>query len=366
MKILVILTELTGYGGTLRFLERVLEIHAGQGIETVLLAPQGETPGGLAALVERYGVGLLRAQARSSATTAPLLTPYFDFLYCRDAVRASRPDLVLVSTADPGRMSIALYLSCPVLYVLHSVPLNRFRPLPRLYLWLGSRRNNHVVTVSEAAADEIAQKLGIARSRVAVLYNSAPLAAPTGTRSETPVVLTAGHVVDYKNPRLWVEVARAVLKRYPAASFVWLGDGDLLDELRREVQEGPLNGRVHFPGYLEDPSRWFERAWVYLQPSVRESHGIAVLEAMANGLPCVVSDAGGLPESVADRETGFVCPAHDHAAFSRRVVELLDDPALCRRMGDAGRRRVEAEFSPQRQEEALVALYRELTGKVTL
>lgn len=362
MKVLVILTELTWYGGTLRFLERVLEIHAGQGVETELLAPQGETPVALTALVERYGIRFHRAQARSSAKTAPFLTPYFDFLYCRDAIRASRPDLVLVSTADPGRMSIALYLSCPVLYVLHSVPLNRFRPLPRLYLWLGSRLDNLVVTVSEAAADEIAQKLGITRRRIAVLHNSSPAVAPTAASSENPVVLTAGHLVDYKNPRLWLELARVVIERHPTACFAWLGDGDLLDELRREVQEGPLKGRVLFPGYIEDPFIWFERAWVYFQPSLRESHGIAVLEAMAHGLPCVVSDAGGLPESVVNDVTGFVCPARDTQAYGTRLLELLGDPALRRRMGDAGRRRAEAEFSPQRQEERLTSLYRELIG----
>lgn len=363
MKVLVVLTELSPYGGTLRFLERVLEIHLRQGIETVLLAPEGETPGALAALAERHRVSFLRAKARGSVEAAPLLTPYFDLRYCRDAVRASRADLVLVSSADPGRMSVALYLPCPVLYVLHSVPLVRFRPLPRLYLRFGSLLDNLVVTVSEAAAGEIARTMGIPRSRIEVLHNSCPLPAPREGRAEYPLVLTAGHLVDYKNPRLWLDIARVVFARRPDACFAWLGDGELLDELRREVEAGPLKGRVLLPGYVEDPSRWFQRACVYLQPSLRESHGIAVLEAMANELPCVVSDAGGLPESVADRETGFVCPANAPELFGSRILELLDDPGLRKRMGESGRRRMEAEFSPQRQEERLLSLYRKLTRK---
>lgn len=363
MKVLVVLTELSPYGGTLRFLERVLEIHARQGIETVLLAPDGATPEALAALIERFGVPFLREQACTSTATAPFLTPYFDFLYCREVIRTSRPDLVLVSTADPGRMSVALYLPCPVLYVLHSVPAKRFRTLPRLYLWLGSRLDNLVVAVSEAAAREVARTMGIPRSRMAVLHNSCPFPAPAGKRCADPLVLTVGHVVDYKNPRLWLEVARAVIERHPGVAFAWLGDGELIPDLRREVEDGPLKGKVHLPGYVADPSAWFRRASVYLQPSLRESHGIAVLEAMSYGVPCVVSDAGGLPESVLDAETGYVCRADDVSGFAGRVESLLCDPAESERLGKAGAARVEAAFSPALQERRLLELYRRLVER---
>ena len=276
MRVLVILTELNRYGGTLRFLERLLEIHARRGIETALLAPSGETPDALAALVERHGLEFLRAPGRSSSETAPLLTPYFDLLFCRDAVRSCRPDLLVVSSADPGRMSVALFLSCPALYVLHSVPESRFRLLPRLYLRLGSSLRNQVVTVSDAAALGISQSMGIPLGRISVLRNGCTLPAVVPAPATSAVILTAGHVVDYKNPWLWLEVARKVLERYPEATFIWLGDGPLLDPLRLKVIELALQDRILLPGYVEEPSSWFARARVYFQPSLRESQGIAV------------------------------------------------------------------------------------------
>ena len=363
MRVLVILTELNRYGGTLRFLERLLEIHARRGIETALLAPSGETPDALAALVERHGLEFLRAPGRSSSETAPLLTPYFDLLFCRDAVRSCRPDLLVVSSADPGRMSVALFLSCPALYVLHSVPESRFRLLPRLYLRLGSSLRNQVVTVSDAAALGISQSMGIPLGRISVLRNGCTLPAVVPAPATSAVILTAGHVVDYKNPWLWLEVARKVLERYPEATFIWLGDGPLLDPLRLKVIELALQDRILLPGYVEEPSSWFARARVYFQPSLRESQGIAVLEAMAHGVPCVVADSGGLPESVLDRRSGFVCRADDVSGFSAGLFKLLEDGALRERLGGAGRLLVQEKFSPSRQEQKLLALYDNLVRK---
>jgi glycosyltransferase involved in cell wall biosynthesis len=150
----------------------------------------------------------------------------------------------------------------------------------------------------------------------------------------------------------------------PETVFVWLGDGELLQALRQKVQEMSMEERILLPGYVEYPATWYARACIYIQPSLRESHGIAVLEAMTQGLPCVVADTGGLPESVVDNETGFVCPPGDVTGLSGRVLELLGDAALRERMGTAGRLRAEQFFSEAVQERKILELYDKLTGKM--
>lgn len=362
MRVLVVVPDVVQYGGTSRFLERLLEIHARQGIETTLLVPTGQTCLELVALTERYVVELSKCPSHVKKGTAPFLTPFFDFLFLWRTVLNWRPDLIVVSTGDPGRLSIGLYFPVPVLYVLHSFPEQRFRPLPRWYLRIGSLLNNLVMTVSHAAAKSVSGTMGIARSRIEVVYNSCRI-ENSKPASDTPIILTAGHLVSYKNPDLWLDVAVMVLQEWPGSMFVWLGDGELLGSIREKVKGMSLEERILLPGYIPDPSVWYEKAQVYLQPSLRESHGIAVLEAMANGLPCVVADTGGLPESVVDKETGYVCSTNDSAGFAARIKGLLGDAALRERMGSAGRQRVQRCFSEELQEQKIMALYHRLTGK---
>jgi len=357
MKVLLIVPDVGRYGGTTRFLERLLDIHVRHGIITTLLVPTGQCHDGLVAIAARYGVTLVHSLSRTLPDTPPFFTPFFDFLFSWTTLRLHCPDLIVVSTADPGRLSIALYFPFPVLYILHSIPEKRFRLFPRWYIKIGSLLRNRFVTVSGAAADAISETMGIPRTCIEVVYNSYPVGERGTENSHQSVVLTVGHLVGYKNPWLWLDIACKVLATYPDTLFVWLGDGELLEPLRNKVKQLSLEKWILLPGYIEDPSSWYLGTSVYLQPSSRESHGIAVLEAMAHGLPCVVANIGGLPESVVDGESGYVCPLADPASFAAAVMGLLGDPGLRNRMGEAGRQRVENNFSEELQEEKLMVLY---------
>lgn len=364
MRVLVIIPDKLSYGGVSRFLERLLGLHDRHGIETALLVPAHLRDNSLVSLATQHRVQILSAINGNRNDTSPILTPFFDFLFSWRAVKSWRPDLLVVSTGDPGRMSVALYFPVPVLYILHTVPETCFRFLPRLYLRMGSLLNNLVMTVSRAAAEAISTTMGIPLGRISVVYNSCQ-SIQHKLKPGLPVVVTAGHLAPYKNPYGWLDAAQCVIRQRPDITFVWLGDGELLASMREIVKTLGLEERVLLPGLVPDPTPWYEKAQIYFQPSLRESHGIAVLEAMAHGLPCVVADTGGLPESVVDRETGFVCPPGDVSGFAARILDLLGDPALRELMGAAGRLRVESYFSEAEQERKIMALYDLLkkTGK---
>jgi len=145
-----------------------------------------------------------------------------------------------------------------------------------------------------------------------------------------------------------------------------LGDGELLAPMREMVKTLGLEDRILLPGFVTDPYTWYEKSQVYFQPSFRESHGIAVLEAMSHGIPCVVADTGGLPESVINNETGFVCSPGDVTCFADSILALLGDPELHGRMGLAGRLRTKEYFSEPEQEQKIVALYDHLLKKTEM
>jgi glycosyltransferase involved in cell wall biosynthesis len=96
---------------------------------------------------------------------------------------------------------------------------------------------------------------------------------------------------------------------------------------------------------LPEISRLLLKSSVLALPSWREPQGIIAIEALMHGIPVVASDVGALPEMVNDRVTGRIFPAGDSAALANALVELLSDPDLCRRYGEAGREAANSRYS---------------------
>ncbi len=219
-----------------------------------------------------------------------------------------------------------------------------------------------VMTVSSAAAHMIESYMGIPGEKIRVVHNSSPV-LPRPVVDRRPLILTVGHMEEYKNPVGWLEVAELVIRQRPDVGFVWLGEGKLRAQIREDVACRGMAGQVNLPGYTEETASWYDQAQIYFQPSLKESHGIAVLEAMAHGLPCIVSDREGLPESVINGKTGFVCPVENSAMFASCILRLLDESSLRQQMGAEGRLRIFECFSVEVQEKKILSLYDYLQGQ---
>jgi glycosyltransferase involved in cell wall biosynthesis len=208
------------------------------------------------------------------------------------------------------------------------------------------------------------------RARHVVIRNGIEAVPPSRPRAavrealgiplEAPIVGGAGRLVTAKNHRRFIDVAAAVLSERPNAFFLLAGGGPLADDLRAHVRVLGRDGRVRLLGPRDDVPDLFGAADVFLLTSDREGLSNTTMEAMMAGLPCVVTDVGGNRELVQDGETGFVCAGGRVPEMAMRVRELLDDPALRRRLGDRGRARMEAEFSPRVMADATAGLYRML------
>jgi Glycosyl transferases group 1 len=106
------------------------------------------------------------------------------------------------------------------------------------------------------------------------------------------------------------------------------------------------------------------RAAVVVCPSRREGFGVACLEAMAHARPVVATGVGGLRDLVVDEETGLVVSPGDSTALRAALQRLLDDPALRRRLGAAGRERARSRFSWSAATDATLAVYSEAAGRM--
>jgi glycosyltransferase involved in cell wall biosynthesis len=141
--------------------------------------------------------------------------------------------------------------------------------------------------------------------------------------------------------------------------------GEVRDERLRKLATAPGNrGLVHLAGYRRDAPRLVGASQVVVMPS-REREGLprAVIEAMSQEVPAIVSAVGGMPELVETGCSGLVVPASNAPALAAAILRLKNDPEERLRMGCAARARIEGEFSVRRTIERTLALYRELLGK---
>lgn len=237
--------------------------------------------------------------------------------------------------------------------------------LPRVTLALqaalegrNARRASRVVVTSEHCRRVAVTAYGLDPERVAVVPEGIDLAAwppaaePLGAEGaeaglgegRPPVILSVARQYRRKDTRSLLEAFARVAPRRPEARLRVVGGGPELPRLRARARELALGDRVAFLGEVPDEGavrREYLGADVFCLPSLQEGFGIAYLEAMAAGLPVVAARAAAVPEVVPDGEAGILVPPRDPAALAAALERLLDDEALRRRLGEAGRRRVE-------------------------
>src|SRR5207244_715670 len=146
-----------------------------------------------------------------------------------------------------------------------------------------------------------------------------------------------------------------VRRELPAVRLVIAGEDDKLaggkghmEELKELARELGVADHVTFAGHRSDMARVFAAGDVFALASFEEPFGLVFAEAMAMKRPVLGLASGGAPEVVDHGASGFLAPQRDVPALARYLLTLLRDPALRARMGEHGRRRVEAKFAPAR------------------
>jgi glycosyltransferase involved in cell wall biosynthesis len=216
---------------------------------------------------------------------------------------------------------------------------------------LAVRRARVVVATSGYSRTRIVEAYGIPGAKVVLVPELIDLrgwelehATIPAREADPPAVLTVAHMYPRKNlPVLLRAYARL---RADGVSFQgWIvGDGPCRRDWERLRDTLSLQGYVEFLGTVSrrELADRYRRAAVFCLPSRQEGFGIVFLEAMAIAKPIVAACAAAVPETVADGEVGILADPNDPDAFAQGLAALLTDRGLRRRMGEAGRHRVEA------------------------
>jgi len=177
---------------------------------------------------------------------------------------------------------------------------------------------------------------------------------------EAVLVGTVARLTDQKAPADFVGAAAAVHRLHPQVHFVWVGDGELESEMVSLVQRLGLEAVFHFAGLRPDVPELLKVMDVFVLASHWEGFSISVLEAMASGLPVVMTSVSGAAEAVVDGETGFVVPISDIEALAEAIGNLVAHLPRARAFGRAGRQRLEKYFTLGRMVKEVENLYEEV------
>ena len=306
----------------------------------------------------------LKADKGGEPRFAPALeTLSIDLAMARDPVDA---DVAHAHTwyADMAGLWIRMLHRIPLVVTLHSLePLRPWKAdqLGSGYVlssWIEKtvvETADRVIAVSHKMRDDILAHFQADPARVVVIHNGIDPDRFRRTeardhlerlRVKTPYVLFVGRVTDQKGIFHLVEAAKHLPAGVQLVLFASAPDTPEIEERLRRTVATMSNVRwINEMVKHEVVVQLYSHAAVFCCPSVYEPFGIINLEAMACETPVVASAVGGILEVVVDGETGLLVPPGNPDALAAALTQLLNDPDTRQRMGQAGRRRVEAQFS---------------------
>ncbi len=205
--------------------------------------------------------------------------------------------------------------------------------------------------------EKILLRRGISEDKIHTLYNGINLKrfnyefdeikfkSDLNIRNKQPVIVTIANLIGIKGINYFILAASLVLKEFPDAKFIIVGEGPLLGELKKLSQELSIAQQVFFLGKRNDVHKILAICDIFVLASLTEAFGISIIEAMASRKPVVASKVGGIPEAVINNESGILVPPKDPEALSKAILFLLHNKDIAIQMGQKGRNIVEDKFS---------------------
>ncbi len=278
-------------------------------------------------------------------------------------LNAARPDILhthLFHADLAGRLAGRLIGLRRLVHTIH-VAEARFRPwrftLPRA----APLERERLICVSEAVRRHHLRRTGLSPERYRVIRNGIDVGAFArdeerrralrrrwSLSDDQPLLAFVGRLDRQKGVDTLLGAMAHLGARGAPAELVIAGDGPQRGMVENFVARAHGGAHTRLLGWRDDVAALLSAADVFVLPSRWEGFGLAAVEAMAAGLPVIATRVPGLSEVVAHGRTGLLLPPGDATALAEAIVELIEDPTLCARLGRAGRKRAGELFSLER------------------
>jgi glycosyltransferase involved in cell wall biosynthesis len=231
------------------------------------------------------------------------------------------------------------------------------------------------IAISEAVRERLVSD-GIPRARTTVVHEgvdverivhlpAASVHAAFYLPTHAPIVGNIGALVAQKGQHHLIDAAAIVVRAVPDVRFVICGEGELRQPLEDQIKRRHLERHVFLAGFRPDVLELLKGFDLFALSSLHEGMCTSLVDAMAASKAAVATAVGGVPEVMADGETGYLVPARDHEAMAERIIALLKDEALRRQMGEAALARAREHFTVDRMVDRTLETYERLlsTGR---
>ena len=267
--------------------------------------------------------------------------------YFWNIIQRLRISHLVISSGNPEWLLFLIMSPCKVFYILHTSTMDKLDSFKSLILSLFLSKKKQIIVVSNSAKSLLLKnwRIKINESFIKVVYNYfEPSNTIIATANDSvPTILTIGSTEYYKNPIFWIEVCKKVLTVYDKPiNFIWAGEGSYFTKCLLLTKNHP---QIKFIGYTKEVDLLYQKSTIYFQPSLLESHGIAVLGAMYHSKPCIVSNKGGLVESVINNRTGLIIRIDSINDSVDAILSILLNPERGEEMGENGKTRFNTTFT---------------------
>lgn len=226
------------------------------------------------------------------------------------------------------------------------------------------RRVHRVIAVSNSLRQKMVE-IGISDRKITVIPNGVnPLDfKPRKRKKDGFRLLWVGRLVEEKGVVYLVEALKWVREKLPDVKLILIGEGKLKERLKRLSHNLSLYN-IDFIGKINHSaiSEYMNSADLFILPSLREGLPLVLLEAMATGLPVIATSVGGIKDVIVHEKSGILIPPKKPRLLAEKIIYLLKDEDLRKRIGEDGRRRVEEYFTWDRITKETSQVYKEQLG----
>ena len=304
-------------------------------------------------------------------TLKPQIDPIQDgksLKFILNTIRDFQPDLLAIHSSKTGILGrIASKISkIPCTFTAHGWSFTTGVPEPNRSIYkllekLVAPLTNKIICVSQCDR-KIAIKAGINPDRLITIHNGMKDIEPTlkaNPDSDRPLkILMVARFDRQKDHKTLIEAFQDI----SGAELILVGDGSSFDEMQDLVKKLNLSDRVQFLGFREDVAEIIAQSHIFVLISNWEGLPCTIIEAMRANLPVIASAVGGISELIENGKTGYLIPHGDRVFFKQKLVELLDNPELRVKMGQAGRQKYESQFKFEYMYQKTLSTYGEVVS----
>jgi glycosyltransferase involved in cell wall biosynthesis len=370
MKILQLISSEGFYGAenVVAALTRDLE-QAGNSVLVGVFENIHASPNNVAAQFESRGLQVVRIPCRSRFDRAAIKR-------IREIIRSHGIGLVHSHgyKSDIYAYFAARRLGLPLLATSHL--WTRQTAAVRFYEFLDAqvlRRFDAVVAVSDRIAAELRQA-GVPAGKITIIDNgidlrpfqsAVPTLASELNKGDQLLIGTVGRLVEQKGLTFFLTAAQQLLKEFPNLLFAIFGDGPDRGKLEQMAKDLQIAEKVWFAGARRDMPNVYASLDVFALASVGEGLPMALLEAMASGVPVVATEVGAVPKVIVSGRSGMLVRPGDATQLAQAIACLLRDPVLRGHLAGNGKQTVHEQFSSRVMTQNYCRVYGQLLGEKT-